>query len=577
MKFFGTVRLCSTKDGERVWEVRCEPFVLAKLKRVLPSVGKRAIEVAKLTATPEVAADLAWFLDRYPMQVDPADVLAKEAAAYHEHVQTIADLVGGHVPPPKFELALPPRDYQAIAAGVYMKAKALLLGDEVGLGKTAVGIASFTDPRFLPAVVVAPAHLCRQWVAEVARFCPALDVHGIRQTAPYKLPEYFGKGPDVLVLSYHKLSGWALVLREYCRSMILDECHELRHPSAEKYAAAIALRAKVEACLGLSATPIFNYGGEVYNVLDVLKPGALGTRAEFANTWCKHDELGNPIPGKQTLKDPRAFGSWLRSEGLMLRRTRRDVGRELPPVSTIPLAVDADTAALDAAEDAASELARIVLGTGTSKEEREARLSAAGQLDTKLRQATGIAKAKYVAAFVASLVESGETVLLGGWHRTVWKLWAEAFTKAGIRFAMFTGEETDAQKDAGAQKFRKGEVEVLGLSLRSGAGLNGLQDGGSIVVFGELDWSPAVHEQFVGRLNRDGQTKPVLAYYCLADSGADPMIAETLGVKRAQLSGIRGDAAGDLAQVETVDRSRKLATEILKRREARRERRAVAS
>lgn len=59
------------------------------------------------------------------------------------------------------------------------------------------------------------------------------------------------------------------------------------------------------------------------------------------------------------------------------------------------------------------------------------------------------------------------------------------------------------------------------------------------VVHGELDWSPAVHDQANGRVHRDGQKEPVIAYYMQTDSGSDPVIADTLGLKRQQASGIR--------------------------------------
>lgn len=52
-------------------------------------------------------------------------------------------------------------------------------------------------------------------------------------------------------------------------------------------------------------------------------------------------------------------------------------------------------------------------------------------------------------------------------------------------------------------------------------------------MFGELDWSPGVHDQCIGRLDRDGQIKQISAYYLLADSGSDPIISDVLGIKKA--------------------------------------------
>lgn len=105
--------------------------------------------------------------------------------------------------------------------------------------------------------------------------------------------------------------------------------------------------------------------------------------------------------------------------------------------------------------------------------------------------------------------------------------------------ALYTGTESPNQKDEARRRFVEGETPVLIMSLRSGAGLDGLQHHARTVVFGELDWSPGVHDQCAGRLHRDGQSEPVVAYYLLAEDGSDPVVAEVLGVKAAQAKGIR--------------------------------------
>jgi hypothetical protein len=85
------------------------------------------------------------------------------------------------------------------------------------------------------------------------------------------------------------------------------------------------------------------------------------------------------------------------------------------------------------------------------------------------------------------------------------------------------------------------------------------------VVFGELDWSPSVHEQATGRVFRDGQPDPVVAYYLVSDQGSDPVLESTLGVKRMQLEGVRNP---DHAIFETVKREGivELARKVLERR-----------
>jgi hypothetical protein len=85
-----------------------------------------------------------------------------------------------------------------------------------------------------------------------------------------------------------------------------------------------------------------------------------------------------------------------------------------------------------------------------------------------------------------------------------------------------------------------------------------------IAVFGELDWSPAVHEQCVGRLARDGQISPVIAYYLLSEHGSDPIVSDVLGVKRQQLEGIRDPSRDMIAKLQVeADYIKRLAERFL--------------
>ena len=336
--------------------------------------------------------------------------------------------------------------------------------------------------------------------------------------------------PDVIISSYHKLTGWVEVLEPLIHSIVFDEVQELRRGGdSRKGRAAYRLADAAAFRCGLSATPIYNYGSEFYEVMRALRPHDLGTYSEFITEWCYGHGYRQP-----RIQNPEAFGAYLREQGMMLRRTRREVGRELPDLTRIPQHVDSNLKPLQDVHSAACELARVILlqQGETSKGEK---FRAAEELNNLVRQATGIAKAPHVADFVRLLVESGERVVLYGWHREVYSLWLERL--ADLKPAMYTGSESVSQKEASKQRFLAGETPLLILSLRAGQGLDGLQARCRTVVFGELDWSPGVHTQCIGRVHRDGQTDPVVAYFLITDSGSDPIVADVLGLKATQLRG----------------------------------------
>ena len=535
MSTFGTVKLV-----DRTWAVVCEPHVRSRLKRVFPRAPQQAGTVSTLLATPENSRELHWFLMRYPMDISDADsARMEELADQHVHQeQSMADLLAGRLVIPPFQLAKPPREYQRVGAAALDIRGGLLLADDLGLGKTVTGMCPMTTPGNLPALVVYPAALPNHWPEKLAEFAPNLRVHHVRKGRPYplvrqkgqRLPDLWDTLPDVILCSYHKLRGWADTLAELVQYVVFEECQQLRTPGTDIYRAAVRVAHAARLRMGLTATPIYNYGAEFFHVVDPLLPGALGTYEEFIREWC----VAAP-GGKAKLKDAEVFGAYLRREGIMLRRTRKEVGRELPALTKVPHEIESARDVLANLQGDAMELARVILSR--NERYRGEKMQASGQFDQLVRQATGIAKAPFVAEFVRLLVESGQQVVLFGWHREVYGIWQERL--AEFAPALYTGTESPKQKQAAKEAFLKGESKVLMMSLRAGAGLDGLQDCCSTVVFGELDWSPGVHEQCIGRVHRDGQAEPVMAYFLISNEGSDPIVADVLGVKREQIEGVR--------------------------------------
>lgn len=537
--------------GSILWDgayrITCEPQVALRMKRVFPQIKKGTQGVIILSDTVDNARDLEWFLDRYPMEGDTSR-LHQKAAEHREHEEVVAALLAHRGVSSPINLALPLRDYQQTATALAYTRKGLLLADDVGLGKTAVGIGLLAHPSARPALVVTLTHLPGQWKSEIMKFAPELTVRVIKGGKPYDLTQRKGRGqqyllpnafPDVVIINYHKLSTWAETLAPIMRSVIFDECQEVRRVESNKYRAAKFIADKMDFRLGLSATPFYNYGGEMFNVMECLAPGSLGTWSEFNEAWCTYSYE----KGKERIQNPRAFGSYLRESGLMLRRTRKEVGRELPRCTRIPQKVDADVHALDKVSTSCAELAKAILAQGESR--RGEKMQMSEEFSNALRQATGIAKAPYVAEFVRLLVESGEKVVLYGWHREVYSIWQDRLKD--LSPVLYTGSESPNQKESSKHAFCKGDAKVMMISLRAGAGLDGLQLASSVVVFGELDWSPGVHEQCVGRVDRDGQTTPVMAYFMISDHGADPVMAQVLGMKKRQIEGVRDDS-GELIE-----------------------------
>ncbi len=96
--------------------------------------------------------------------------------------------------------------------------------------------------------------------------------------------------------------------------------------------------------------------------------------------------------------------------------------------------------------------------------------------------------------------------------------------------------------------------------------MDGLQYVCRTCVFGEMDYSPGIHEQCVGRIFRDGQPDPVTAYYLNSTEGTDPIMIDILGVKKRQIDGIKNPNTDVIEKMmSTGDHVRRLAEEYMKK------------
>lgn len=536
-----------------------------RLKRVFGRISPQHNGALWITDTPETGADIKWVLSRWPLEMNEATAfrLDESAAAYEEARDAVDRIFGGERLRFALEPAREPREYQTEAADLALTLGRLLLGDDVGLGKSFSGLLMLRHPDALPAIVVCPLHLQEQWVDELHESFPSLRAHIVQKTTVYD-PSLKrgarGRSPDVLVISYSKISGWADHLAGRVRTVIFDETQELRLNGSQKYWGCARVAEAAMFVMGTTATPVYNYGGEIYNVVQVIAPGVLGTRSEFVQEWGG----GEKSNGRVLVKDPRALGAHLREEHIFLRRTRKDVGRELGPAIRVPHIIDADPDVIDKEVNDVADLAYMIVSKAGTRMER---MKAAGDLDWRLRRATGLAKATYVAAFVRMLLESEPKVVLWGWHRDVYNLYHFMFDRAGIKYSMYTGSESPKAKLRETKRFLEDdECRVLIMSLRSGAGLDGLQEVCRVGVFGEIDWSPGMHDQCIGRLHRDGQEDPVVAYFLTCEFGSDPTVMDTLGIKRGQAEPIRDPTVPVMANMEFQgDRIRRLAEAVLAR------------
>lgn len=537
-------------DHDRWVITRLEPHVAIRLKQIFPRIPKSRASNFTLLNSNDVAADLEWFLSRYPLKSSPEDSQRLSAYAhrfFEDQAEREQILLPSHSPSvrPGLLEGQAFRGYQNRFLDYLEATRSLLLIDDVGLGKTYEGLGVGLLPGALPMVIVVEPHLQQQWIDKAESFIN-LSVHGVKGNKPYSLPP-----ADIYVVKYNQLSPWVDVLTQgWVNAIVFDEVQQLRRgEESGKGRAARQICSEVPIRVGLTATLIYNYGVEAFNIADLIRPGVLGERHEFLREWCGMDSKG-------VVRDPDALGAYLRECHVMLRRSKQDVGQEAKQTAPDLQWVEPNTKAVKESEDLAAQLAMTTL-TGDFQSSG----MAARELDMRLREMTGVAKARSVAAYVRMVVESGQPVVLFGWHREVYRIWEQEL--GDLNPAWYTGSESPTQKNRSKEAFVAGETNLLIMSLRSGAGTDGIQHRCSTVIFGELDWSPQIHLQCIGRLDRDGQEDEVFVIYVVTNYGSDPVIIDMQGLKSGQNRGITDPGKASESKQANGDRIKALARHYL--------------
>jgi SWI/SNF-related matrix-associated actin-dependent regulator 1 of chromatin subfamily A len=534
------------RGGPR-WSLKGSPAVIVMAEKLFS--GARCSKARDAISWPAVASmfeDLLMLQHRYPVSIGRTaselwgEQYADLVASYEERLALAP--IGAPKGGGRFKGTL--RDFQKEGLSFMVAHRKTVLGDDMGLGKTIQALALLDRLDDWPALIVCQPHVMKHWERKIEEFLDARDASRPLTGASGAISWLSLRGikagrdtpkADLYLAHYLIMGAWENWLRARgVRTIIFDECQELRHPGTRKHDACRTLARTAKSAVGLSGTPIYNKGIEVYNVWNAINRGCLGTKVDFQRTWCSESDV-------YLVENPQALGQYLRDRGLLLRRTKAEVLSEMPEKQRVIEPIDADNAkfaellkeAIKLAKNAA--LVRDPFDRGKMEAEALA----------KTRMATGVAKAPGVIAFLRALLEAEQPTLVFAHHHAVHDLIQDALE--GFSPVRITGQETMGQKDTAVKRFAAGETNLCQIALRAATGIDGLQARARVVVFAEFDWSPAIHWQAEDRAHRMGQRESVIAYYLTTDLGTDPGMLEVLSIKEAQALGVMHDKVADEA------------------------------
>jgi len=320
--------------------------------------------------------------------------------------------------------------------------------------------------------------------------------------------------------------------------VIVDEAHHVKRRGTEGYRLVDGLKSRF--LLLLTATPVETDLDELYNLVNLLKPGQLATPAGFKRQFVARGDPLSPM-NREKLRE-------LLAE-VMVRNTRAAAGLEvrLPPrfARTIVVEPSPEEAALyrEIVLSVRAEpptdtrlLLRLLLeeaGSGAPAVLRTLeRLSDSGRLPAdaieRMKAAAEhacLAPSRKLVKLVEILKEADGKAVVFTKYRGVLDSLSTALAGSGIRHAVFHGGMGAREKKEAVERL-KDDVQVLAATEVGGEGHN--MQCANILVNLDLPWNPMKIEQRIGRLHRLGQTREVQVFNLCGKGSAEERILDVL-------------------------------------------------
>jgi SNF2 family DNA or RNA helicase len=430
--------------------------------------------------------------------------------------------------------------------GKTIQAIALLLrSKELGLGSAKdVGIIDTTEGggqlsmfsasgKKSTSLVVVPASLIHNWLSECRRFAPGLKVltHvGNQRNRKLSNFSYY----DVVLSTYHTVRQDSTELSTFWfHYIILDESQMIKNPSSKLYGAISTLQSDHKVVL--TGTPIENSLTDLWSQINFVNPGLLGTLSFFKRNFVQPIEKKSDEAREEKLKEL--------INPFILRRTKEEVARELPPLHEQVLYINMAESQRRLYEEEKSQVRNAIL-ENLEEAGMEGSSMMVLQALTRLRQLAnhpdmveefeGEDSGKFTEVYrnIESVIAEGHKVLLFSSFVKHLNLFKKQLEEDGIEYAYLTGSRNQQQREEAVRNFQtKSSCTVFLISLKAGGvGLN--LTAADYVFILDPWWNPAAEMQALNRAHRIGQENKVFVYRFISNDTIEEKIQRLQERKR---------------------------------------------
>jgi non-specific serine/threonine protein kinase len=418
----------------------------------------------------------------------------------------------------------------------------VLIGDEMGLGKTAQTLMAlrYNYKEMSPVLIIAPAGHIFNWYRECQKWIN--DKYNDFEDTPIVHTKNVPlmSGQKVVIISNMMLAKPKVLqsILEYgFKTIIADESHHFKNDNSSRTGALMEI-AKNSKRLLLSGTSVLNRTIEFFNSLHLCNEYHWRHKGDLAR-MCMTSREGKILAISPHWKD--AFNE--RISNYVLRRTKKELFRELPPITITNTFVDVrdNPTFVNLYNEKLDEL-ELLLNQRSGKIKEVGGQMQVIALIQQLWEYTALAKVKHVVAYAQEFLENTKDnghspkLTLGGHHRMP----RGRITELLGEYNPITITDQNAQeKDRRQFEFNDSPDKRLCIASILGAGEGRNLNFCHNVILYERYWNPAKEKQFIGRfwargLNPDTSVEeyePVTIDYLLATDTIDEFFSSMVELK----------------------------------------------
>jgi non-specific serine/threonine protein kinase len=410
-----------------------------------------------------------------------------------------------------------------------------ILADDMGLGKTIQALVLLRNEVNLRSkrsnLIVAPTSVIFNWIREIERFTPDLQflVHyGTRRSKDFRrLKKY-----PLILTTYGHLRRDVVFLKEIpWNFVILDESQNIKNPQSETSKAVRLLEAQNR--IALTGTPVENNTMDLWAQFAFINPGLLGDQNFFKESFMRPIERENNVQVANSLKKL-IFP-------FILRRTKEDVAKELPPkVESVIYSPMSDEqqklydkwrmsyrdSIMDEIESKGLNKSKFKVLEGLTKLRQischpelinPSSMEPSGKFDALIEMVEEIVSEKHKVLIFSQFVQMLQII-------------KRHFDGNTVPYSYLDGSTKD--RETPVVEFQENEnIQIFLISLKAGGtGLN--LTAADYVIHYDPWWNPAVEMQATDRAYRIGQTRKVFAYKLISKDSVEEKIVKLQNKKR---------------------------------------------